>query len=182
MATRTTYTSPSDYAALLRDNRPFLLLLLGEVRDFRNCSFKPRLTTRVTQIANQFGSWFNFVACFKLVQDLTGQVGIALSAVVVVRSAPRLLCFVVAGGVVDTFNRAHVLIVSSLLQALVVLALPLVQVTRSIWCAPDAHAHHRDDCHPPAADDAIALHAGCCMPWCSCSSPSRRCMTPQRAP
>jgi hypothetical protein len=139
MATRATYTSLSDYVALLRGNRQFLLLWLGEVRDLSPCisgdTFGTAPDTRVTQIANQFGNWFNFVACFKLVQDLTGQVGIALSAVVVVRCAPRLLWFVVAGGVVDSFNRAHVMIAAALLQALVVLALPLVQVTRSIWCA-----------------------------------------------
>jgi hypothetical protein len=87
--------------------------------------------------------------------------------VVVVRSAPRLLWFVVAGGVADAFNRAHVLIASCLLQALVLLAFPLVQVTRSIWCAPGSSDHtcaYRHVSHPPAADDGIALRAGCCTP------------------
>ncbi|HEV2761991.1 MAG TPA: MFS transporter [Pyrinomonadaceae bacterium] len=104
---------PVGYLALLRSNRDFRLLWLG-------------------QVVSQLGDWFNTVALYTLVLELTGS-GRAVGLVLVARFLPSVFAGPLAGVIADRLNRRRVMIVSDLLRAVVVLGFLFVRRPEQLW-------------------------------------------------
>ncbi|HYP54641.1 MAG TPA: MFS transporter [Pyrinomonadaceae bacterium] len=105
--------APVGYLELLRRNRDFRLLWLG-------------------QVVSQLGDWFNIIALYTLVQELTGS-GRAVALVLVARFLPSVVAGPLAGVVADRFNRRRVMIVSDILRAFVVLGFLFVRRPDQLW-------------------------------------------------
>src|SRR5207249_4072856 len=92
------YTSPAaqpavSYLSLLRTNRNFRLLYMG-------------------QTISQLGDWFNAVAVFALLLDLTGS-ATAVAWMLIVQFLPVAVVGPLAGVVVDRVNRRRLMIVNA---------------------------------------------------------------------
>lgn len=101
------------YLELLRTNRDFRLVWSG-------------------QVVSQLGDWFNTIALYTLVLDLTGS-GRALGLVLVARFLPSVFIGPLSGVIADRFNRRRIMIVSDLLRALVVLGFLLIRRPEQLW-------------------------------------------------
>jgi MFS family permease len=98
---------PVGYWTLIRSNRNFRLLWMGDVISF-------------------FGDWFNTIAMYAIVERLTGS-PFALGLVFVTKMLPMGLASPVAGLIADRFNRRKLMIISDLARAVVVLGFLLVR-------------------------------------------------------
>ncbi|MBA3766209.1 MAG: MFS transporter, partial [Acidobacteria bacterium] len=105
--------SSSGYLELLRNNREFRHLWLG-------------------QVVSQLGDWFDTIALYTLVLTLTGS-GRAIGLVLVARFLPSFIVGPLSGVVADRFNRRTIMIVSDLLRAVVVLGFLLVRRPDQMW-------------------------------------------------
>ena len=105
--------APGGYLDLLRRNRSFRLLWLG-------------------QVVSQLGDWFDTIAVMTLVLKLTGS-GRALGLVMVARFLPGVFAGPLSGVVADRFSRRRIMIVSDLLRAGVVLGFLFVRRPEQIW-------------------------------------------------
>ena len=101
------------YSALLRENRDFRQLWLG-------------------QVVSQLGDWFNTIALFTLVLRLTGS-GRAVGLVLVARFLPSVVLGPLSGVLADRFNRRHIMIASDVARALVVLGFLFVRSPEQVW-------------------------------------------------
>ena len=108
-------SGPRSYARLVRELRDFRLLWLG-------------------QLVSQLGDWFNSVAVYALLLDLTGS-ATAVAAMVVVQLLPSAFVGPYAGVVVDRLDRRHVMIAADVVRGCVVLGLLLVRSVESVWVA-----------------------------------------------
>ena len=99
-------SAPVGYVALVRHNRNFRNLWLGNV-------------------ISLLGDWLNFVAIVSLILGLTGS-PLALSLVFIAKLFPAALGSPVAGLIVDRFNRRKLMIVCDLVRAAIVLGLLFV--------------------------------------------------------
>ncbi len=102
-------------AALIRDNRNFRLLWSG-------------------QIVSQLGDWFNVVALYALLFELTGS-ATAVAGMMVMQLLPVALVGPVSGVVVDRFDRRRIMIAADLLRGAAVLGLLLVRSPETVWLA-----------------------------------------------
>ncbi|MEO0856351.1 MAG: MFS transporter [Bacteroidota bacterium] len=90
-------------------------------------------------VVSLFGDWFNTLALYRVVQDLSsegsvlGDGYVALALVFVVKLLPLALAAPLAGVLVDRFNRRTVMIVSDVLRALIVLGFLLVREPGDLW-------------------------------------------------
>jgi MFS family permease len=84
------------YLALLRQNRNFRLLYVG-------------------QTISQLGDWFNTVAVFALVLDLTGSATM-VAWMLIVQFLPVALVSPVAGVVVDRVDRRRLMIAADICE------------------------------------------------------------------
>src|SRR4029077_7616954 len=105
-------TSPS---SVLRTNRNFRLLFFG-------------------QGISQLGDWFNSVAVFALLLDLTGS-ATAVAWMMIVQFLPIAIVGPVAGGVVDRVNRGGLIIGPDLIPGVLILGLLLLPRRDQIWIA-----------------------------------------------
>lgn len=94
------------YWELLRTNRSYRRLWLGDV-------------------ASLLGDWFNTIALYTLVRELTGS-SLALGLVFLTRMLPFAVASPLAGLLTDRLNRRRLMIAADLLRALVVLGFLLV--------------------------------------------------------
>ncbi len=94
-------TSLGSYVTLVRTNRNFRYLWLGE-------------------IVSLLGDWFNLIASATLIGSLTGS-GVALGGLFVVRMLAPFLVSSFGGVIVDRYNRKHILIITDLIRGVVVL-------------------------------------------------------------
>src|SRR5205085_2072146 len=101
------------YVELLRRNRDFRLLWLG-------------------QVVSQLGDWFDTIALFTLVLRLTGS-GSAVSLVLVARFLPSVVFGPLSGVFADRFNRRTLMIASDAARALVVLGFLFVRRPEQVW-------------------------------------------------
>jgi MFS family permease len=101
------------YFGLLRGNRDFRLLWLG-------------------QVVSQLGDWFDTIALFTLVLRLTGS-GRAVGLVLVARFLPSVFLAPLSGVLADRFNRRHIMIASDVARALVVLGFLFVRDPGQVW-------------------------------------------------
>ena len=104
---------PVGYVELLRGNRPFRLLWLG-------------------QVVSQMGDWFDTIAVYTIVLHLTGS-GRAVALIMVARFLPSVVMGPLSGVVADRFPRRTIMITADLLRALVVLGFLLVRRPDQMW-------------------------------------------------
>ena len=105
----------SPYLSLLRTNRNFRLLYIG-------------------QTVSQLGDWFNTVAVYALLLDLTGS-ATAVAWMLIVQLLPITIVGPMAGVVVDRLNRRRIMIAADILRGCLILGLLLVRRTDQIWIA-----------------------------------------------
>jgi MFS family permease len=101
--------------AVLRRNRNFRLLFIG-------------------QAISQLGDWFNAVAVFALLLDLTGS-ATAVAWIMIVQFLPVALVGPLAGVVVDRVDRRRLMIVTDVLRGCLVLGLLLIRRREELWIA-----------------------------------------------
>ena len=101
--------------ALIRGNRNFRLLWFG-------------------QIVSQLGDWFNVVALYALLFELTGS-ATAVAGMMVMQLLPVALVGPLSGVVVDRFDRRRIMIAADLLRGAAVLGLLLVRSSDAVWFA-----------------------------------------------
>ena len=101
------------YLALIRSNRNFRNLWFG-------------------QIVSLFGDWFNLIASASLVASLTGS-GLAVGGLFVSRMLAPFLISPIAGVAADRYNRKHLLILTDVVRAIVVLGFLLVDSAELVW-------------------------------------------------
>lgn len=103
------------YISLLRHNRNFRLLYIG-------------------QTISQLGDWFNAVAVYALLLDLTGS-ATAVAWMMIVQFLPVAIFGPMAGVLVDRVNRRRLMIVTDLLRGGLVLTLLLIRRPDQVWIA-----------------------------------------------
>ena len=101
------------YTTLLRRNRNFRLLYVG-------------------QTISQLGDWFNAVAVYALLLDLTRS-ATAVAAVMIVQYLPVALLGPIAGVVVDRVDRRRLMIAADVLRGCFILALLIVRRADQVW-------------------------------------------------
>ena len=116
--------APSGYLELIRSNRDFRLLWLGDV-------------------ISLLGDWFNTIAIYTLIEQLTGS-PFALGLVFVIKMGSYALASPLAGVIADRTNRRRLMIGADLLRSVVVLGflavdgvddLPLLYVLMALQIA-----------------------------------------------
>jgi MFS family permease len=106
-------TRPVGYIELIRGNRSFRQVWLG-------------------QVVSQMGDWFDTIALYTIIQNLTGS-GRAIGLLLVARFVPSFVFGSLSGVVADRFSRRTIMIVSDLLRALVVLGFLFVRRADQLW-------------------------------------------------
>ena len=104
---------PAGYLELLRTNKDFRQLWLG-------------------QVVSQMGDWFNTIALYTIILNLTGS-GRDIGLLMVARFLPSFVFGQLSGVLADRFSRRSIMIVSDLLRALVVLGFLLVRRADQLW-------------------------------------------------
>jgi MFS family permease len=101
--------------SLIRGNRNFRFLWFG-------------------QIVSQLGDWFNVVALYALLFELTGS-ATAVAGMMVMQLLPVALVGPLSGVVVDRFDRRRIMIAADILRGSAVLGLLLVRTPEVVWFA-----------------------------------------------
>jgi MFS family permease len=104
---------PAGYIELLRGNRAFRQVWLG-------------------QVVSQMGDWFDTIALYTIILNLTGS-GRAIGLLMVARFVPSFVFGSLSGVVADRFSRRSIMILSDLLRALVVLGFLFVRRPDQLW-------------------------------------------------
>ena len=104
---------PAGYLELLRTNKDFRQLWLG-------------------QVVSQMGDWFNTIALYTIILNLTGS-GRDIGLMMVARFLPSFIFGQLSGVLADRFSRRSIMIVSDLLRALVVLGFLFVRRADQLW-------------------------------------------------
>jgi len=103
------------YIDLLKANRNFRLLFAG-------------------QAISQLGDWFNSVAVYALLLDLTGS-ATAVAGMLIVQFLPVALVGPLAGVVVDRVNRRRLMILADVARGCLILGLLVVRRPDQVWIA-----------------------------------------------
>lgn len=103
-----------------------LLTLIRTNRNFRFLWFG--------QVVSQLGDWFNTVAIFALLFELTGS-ATAVAVLMVLQVLPVAIVGPAAGVVVDRFDRRKIMIAADLVRGIAVLGLLLVRTPETVWFA-----------------------------------------------
>lgn len=101
------------YIDLLSRNRSFRQLWLG-------------------QVVSQMGDWFNTIAVYTIILQLTGS-GRDVGLLLVARFVPSFFFGPISGVIADRFSRQKIMIWSDLLRALVVLGFLFVRSADQMW-------------------------------------------------
>jgi MFS family permease len=105
--------TPAGYLELLRGNRAFRQVWLG-------------------QVVSQTGDWFNTIALYTIILNLTGS-GRNVGLLLVARFVPSFIFGPASGVIADRFSRRSIMIYSDLLRALVVLGFLFVRRADQLW-------------------------------------------------
>jgi predicted MFS family arabinose efflux permease len=111
------------------DARPTLERLAAVVRN--NRGFRRLFAANAV---SQMGDWFNVVALFSLLLDLTGK-GEAVAVVLLARFVPIFFVGPAAGVLADRISRRAILVTTDLLRAALVLCLLFVRSPEQVWIA-----------------------------------------------
>src|SRR5918911_1763928 len=106
-------SAPVGYLDLLRRNRSFRQLWLG-------------------QVVSQMGDWFDMIALYTIILRLTGS-GRDVGLLLVARFVPSFLFGPISGVIADRFSRRTIMIVSDLLRAVIVLGFLFVRRAEQLW-------------------------------------------------
>src|ERR1041384_5949097 len=101
------------YTALLRGNRGFRLLWLG-------------------QVVSQMGDWFDTVAVYTIALKLTGSTR-SVALIMVARFLPTVVLGPLAGVIADRFSRRAIMIGSDIVRAIVVLGFLFLRRPDQMW-------------------------------------------------
>ncbi|HKO60994.1 MAG TPA: MFS transporter [Pyrinomonadaceae bacterium] len=104
---------PAGYVELLRTNKEFRQLWLG-------------------QVVSQMGDWFNTIALYTIILNLTGS-GRDIGLMMVARFLPSFVFGPLSGVLADRFSRRSIMIISDLLRAVVVLGFLFVRRADQLW-------------------------------------------------
>jgi MFS family permease len=104
---------PSGYLEVLRSNRNFRQLWLG-------------------QVVSQLGDWFDTIALYTLLLNLTGS-GRAIGLLLVARFVPSFIVGPLSGVIADRFSRRAIMIISDIMRAAVVLGFLFVRRPEQVW-------------------------------------------------
>ncbi len=104
---------PIGYVELLRSNQNFRQLWLG-------------------QVVSQMGDWFNTIALYTIILNLTGS-GRNIGLLLVARFLPSFLFGPLSGVVADRFSRRTIMIVTDVMRAVVVLGFLFVRRADQLW-------------------------------------------------
>src|SRR6059036_1125097 len=115
MGSRSTAHHEGVYLSLLRRNRNFRLLFFG-------------------QAISQLGDWFNAVAVYALLLDLTGS-ATAVAWMMIVQFLPVAIVGPLAGVVVDRTNRRRLMIAADVVRGVLILGLLIVRRSDQVWIA-----------------------------------------------
>jgi MFS family permease len=105
--------APVGYIELLRSNRAFRNLWLG-------------------QVVSQMGDWFDTIALYTIILNLTGS-GRNVGLLMVARFVPSFVFGPVSGVMADRFSRRTIMILSDVLRAFVVLGFLFVRRADQLW-------------------------------------------------
>ena len=103
--------------------------LLGVLRDNRN--FR---TLYAANAVSQLGDWFNVVALFSLLLELTGK-GEAVAYALLTRFVPMFLAGPAAGVLADRISRRAIMVASDLARVALVLCLLFIRRPDQVWIA-----------------------------------------------
>lgn len=107
-------TEPSvGYVELLRNNRGFRMLWLG-------------------QVVSQLGDWFDTIAVYTLALQLTGETK-SVALIMVARFLPTVVLGPLSGVAADRFSRRSIMIAADIMRALVVLGFLFVRRPDQMW-------------------------------------------------
>ena len=106
-------TQPVGYIDLLKRNRSFRQLWLG-------------------QVVSQMGDWFDTIALYTIILNLTGS-GRDVGLLLVARFVPSFFFGPLSGVVADRFSRRTIMIVTDVLRAVVVLGFLFVRRADQLW-------------------------------------------------
>ena len=84
------------------------------------------------QVVSLLGDWFNLIASAILIAELTGS-GLALGVLFTIRMLAPFVIAPIAGICADRYNRKHLLIITDLARAFVVLGFLFVRDASDIW-------------------------------------------------
>src|SRR5256714_13863592 len=107
------HAQPVGYVELLRNNRGFRTLWLG-------------------QVVSQMGDWFDTIAVYTIALQLTGS-SRSVALIMVARFLPSVVMGPLSGVVADRFSRRSIMITSDILRALVVLGFLFVRRPNQMW-------------------------------------------------
>ena len=113
------------------DPEPLKAGKLGSYLKFLRTNQKFRRFWLAT-IVSQIGDWFNYIAIFVVLTDLTGS-GEAISWFLIAKFLPTTLLGPFAGVVADRFNRKKIMITCDLLRGLVVSGYLLAGLDSQVW-------------------------------------------------
>src|SRR5207302_11052589 len=114
LASKKRVVAPSvGYSELLRSNRGFRFLWLG-------------------QVVSQMGDWFDTIAVYTIALRLTGS-SRSVALIMVARFLPSVVMGPLSGVVADRFSRRSIMITADLLRAIVVLGFLLVRRPDQMW-------------------------------------------------
>ena len=105
----------SSYVSILKHNRNFRLLYIG-------------------QTISQLGDWFNAVAVYALLLDLTGS-ATAVAWMMIVQFLPVAIFGPLAGVIVDRVNRRRLMIATDLVRGALIFTLLLIRRPDQVWIA-----------------------------------------------
>src|SRR4026207_2306316 len=106
-------TAQVGYIDLLKRNRSFRQLWLG-------------------QVVSQMGDWFDTIALYTLILQLTGS-GRDVGLLLVARFIPSFFFGPISGVIADRFSRQRIMIISDILRAVVVLGFLFVRRADQLW-------------------------------------------------
>src|SRR5437773_9367986 len=104
---------PVGYGELLRGNRSFRFLWLG-------------------QVVSQMGDWFDTIAVYTIALRLTGS-SRSVALIMVARFLPSVVMGPLSGVVADRFSRRSIMITADILRAVVVLGFLFVRRPDQMW-------------------------------------------------
>ena len=104
-----------DLSSLVSRNRNFRLLWFG-------------------QLVSQLGDWFNMVAVYALLYEVTHS-ATAVAGMMVVQYLPVALVGPVAGVIVDRHDRRRIMIAADLVRGVAILALVFADTPSTVWIA-----------------------------------------------
>lgn len=86
------------------------------------------------QIISQLGDWFNAIALYSLLYELTGS-ATSVAVLIVLQLLPASIITPFAGVVIDRFDRRKIMIAADIVRGIVILGLLFVRTPGTVWIA-----------------------------------------------